>query len=73
MKLVQTLCFEIGVDVTLRVCSDSLSAVKVTASTAKRGCGRMRHLEVKRLWLQEETKQKRIAIEHIPGNVRAAD
>eukprot|EP00972_Heterocapsa_arctica_P057849 8534324-Heterocapsa_arctica.AAC.1 len=28
MKLIQTLCFEIGVDVTLRMCSDSLSAVK---------------------------------------------
>eukprot|EP00972_Heterocapsa_arctica_P101864 15007627-Heterocapsa_arctica.AAC.1 len=60
MKLVQTLCFEIRVDVNLRMCSDSLSAVKVTT---KRGCGRMRHLEVKRLWLQEETKQKRIVIE----------
>eukprot|EP00972_Heterocapsa_arctica_P059279 8742886-Heterocapsa_arctica.AAC.1 len=34
MKLAQTQCFEIGVDVTLRMCSDSLSAVQVTA---KRG------------------------------------
>eukprot|EP00972_Heterocapsa_arctica_P034066 5015160-Heterocapsa_arctica.AAC.1 len=33
----------------------------------------MRHLEVKRLWLQEETKQKIIVIEHIPGDVNAAD
>eukprot|EP00972_Heterocapsa_arctica_P046008 6787830-Heterocapsa_arctica.AAC.1 len=33
----------------------------------------MRHLEVKRLWLQEETKQKWSVIEHIPGDVNAAD
>ena len=45
-KLVQTLLGEIGITASLRLCSDSLSAVKVTA---KRGCGRMRHLEVKRL------------------------
>eukprot|EP00972_Heterocapsa_arctica_P019593 2890985-Heterocapsa_arctica.AAC.1 len=39
----------------------------------KRGCGRMRHLEVKRLWLQKETKQKRITIEHISGEDNIAD
>ena len=62
-KLMQTLLGEIGVTASLRLCSDSLSAVKVTA---KRGCGRMRHLEGKRLWPQEETKQKHPTIEHIP-------
>eukprot|EP00972_Heterocapsa_arctica_P062789 9262185-Heterocapsa_arctica.AAC.1 len=33
----------------------------------------MRHLEVKRLWLQEETKQKRVVIEHIGGETNMAD
>eukprot|EP00972_Heterocapsa_arctica_P062251 9177224-Heterocapsa_arctica.AAC.1 len=33
----------------------------------------MRHLEVKRLWLQEETKQKRICIEHISGESNISD
>ena len=33
----------------------------------------MRHLEVKRLWLQEETKRKHLTIEHIPGELKAAD
>ena len=69
-KLIQSVLAEMNVDTTIKVCSDSSSAVLVTT---KRGLGRMRHMHVRQLWLQDEVKEGRISIEHLPGEVNVAD
>ena len=69
-KLIQSVLAEMNVNATTKVCSDSSSAVLVTT---KRGLGRMRHMHVRQLWLQDEVKEGRINIEHLPGEVNVAD
>lgn len=69
-KLVQSVLQELGVQATVRVESDSSSAVMVTA---RRGLGRRRHVRVRQLWLQEGTRAGRIVVEHISGDSNVAD
>ena len=57
-------------DIQITLFSDSMSACKLTA---KRGPGRMRHMDIKRLWLQEEVRAGRIVIDRIATNVNIAD
>ena len=54
----------------LRVYTDSSSAMKMTF---KRGCGRMRHLAVRQLWLQDETHAGTLEIVKVDGKVNVAD
>jgi len=54
----------------LLVCVDS-SAAK--AFVSKRGVGKMRHMEVKWLWLQEEVKKGRVRVEKVWGPWNPAD
>ena len=69
-KLVQSVLQELGVQATVRVESDSSSAVMVTA---RRGLGRLRHVRVRQLWLQEETRAGRIVVDDISGESNVAD
>ena len=69
-KLIQSVLKELGMKVKIRVQSDSSSAVLVTA---KRGLGRLRHIQVRQLWLQEETRAGRITVEHVTGETNVAD
>ena len=39
----------------------------------RRGLGRMRHIEVRDLWLQKEVLQGKVAVEKIPGDSNPAD
>eukprot|EP00972_Heterocapsa_arctica_P102299 15073151-Heterocapsa_arctica.AAC.1 len=39
----------------------------------KRGPGRMKHLDIKRLWLQEELRRGRLLIGHISSENNVAD
>ena len=66
---------EIGMDgtpesVKLKVQIDS-SAAK--AFVSKRGSGKMRHMEVKWLWLQEEVRKGRVEVGKVPGDENPAD
>jgi hypothetical protein len=53
-----------------RLCTDS-SAAKAFVST--RGLGRMRHVEVKLLWLQELVQKGRIRVSKVSGATNVAD
>ena len=69
----QTAMFEMGLMpklAMLRVYTDS-SVAKSFVST--RGLGRMRHLEVKLLWLQEAVQKGRLIVGKIRGTVNIAD
>ena len=66
---------EIGMDgtresVKLKVKIDS-SAAK--AFVSKRGSGKMRHMEVKWLWLQEEVRKGRVEVGKVRGDENPAD
>ena len=39
----------------------------------RRGLGRMRHIEVRELWLQEEVLKGRVRVEKVPGEENPAD
>eukprot|EP00972_Heterocapsa_arctica_P048052 7086772-Heterocapsa_arctica.AAC.1 len=53
-RYVQQLLKEMQINVKITLLSDSQSAVR---TTAKRGPGRMRHLDIKELWLQSEVRE----------------
>ena len=67
---VATILEEIGLRSELHVFTDSASALKVTA---RRGAGRMRHLRVKELWLQEAVRERRLKVFYVPGQSNVAD
>ena len=61
---VQALAEELGWKMSVRVHTDS-SAAKAVAS--RRGLGKLRHIELKYLWVQELVQEPRIAIKKING------
>ena len=70
-KFVQSMLAELGKEVNpICLYSDSSSAV---ALTFRRGMGRLRHLAIKQLWLQEETKAGRVSIFRVTSEDNVAD
>ena len=61
---VQSVMRDMGWEATIRLWVDS-SAAKSMASRI--GLGRVRHMEVKFLWLQESVKNRRIEVRKVPG------
>lgn len=66
----QAMLLEFGAKTLLGISTDS-AAAKAFAST--RGLGRMRHLEVKDLWIQGLVKDRRIVLEKVRGDQNPAD
>jgi hypothetical protein len=69
-KLAVTQLGELNREMSLHLFCDSLSGVKVTHKT---GLGRMKHLEIKQLWLQQEVREGKISVDHWPGLENPAD
>ena len=65
----QSMMRELGIDVSVLLATDS-SAAK---SSSQRGLGRMRHIEVKNLWLQEAVCRGRNRIVKVSGEENPAD
>lgn len=63
-------CSELGHDLAVRVSGDS-SAVK--GMLARKGCGKVKHIEVKQLWLQEKVRTGVIEFDKIPRNLNPGD
>eukprot|EP00972_Heterocapsa_arctica_P103016 15181558-Heterocapsa_arctica.AAC.1 len=61
---------EIGVKVVMELLTDSTSARSIIF---KRGPGRMKHLDIKRLWLQDELRAKRLEIGRVPTDLNVSD
>ena len=70
MKAVTALCAEIGLKTRSRLLSDSSSAVPVTTRV---GPGRVRHIETRRFWLQQEVEAHRLSVAHVKGEDNFAD
>ncbi len=67
----KTLVEELGGKVEMTVIATDSSAAKAFAST--RGLGRMRHLEVKDLWMQELARSGRLKVLKVRGDQNPAD
>jgi len=69
-RYVQQLLGEMNIKAKITLMSDSQSACR---TTGKRGPGRMRHLDIKELWLQSEVRDGHIEVKHVPGDTNPAD
>ena len=69
-KLVISILAEINLHPELVLFSDSASG---TAAVERRGLGRMRHINIKELWLQDEIREKRLSIRRVASSVNMAD
>ena len=65
-----TLLKDMGVSMRLTIKTDA-SVAKSIAS--RRGIGRVRHIEVNQLWLQERVSNGQIEIEKVDGKINRAD
>ena len=67
---IKGLLMDIGLSMKLRVNTDS-SAAKSIAS--RRGCGKVRHLEVRELWLQDRVAKGELQVKKVRGEDNLAD
>ena len=61
---------DLGVDSQLKLECDSSAAVGIAPRS---GLGKLRHLEVHLLWLQELVRDKRVELRKVDGKVNVAD
>ena len=69
-KYIQALFLACGQHVNIHLRSDGCGAIGVAS---RRGLQRLRHLDVRFLWLQAETASKNIRISKVPGPENMAD
>ena len=69
-KYIQALFSACGQHVSIDLRSDSSGAIGVAS---RRGSQRLRHLDMRFLWLQQETAQKTVRISKVPGPENVAD
>ena len=67
---IQNVLAELSREVTIRIYSDSSSA---RAVVMRRGPGRLRHMEIRHLWLQDEMRAKRMKMRAVPTADNPAD
>ena len=66
----QSLMKDLGQDMPIRVWTDSSAAIGVIG---RMGIGKLRHIEVQDLWLQEAQRQGRLQTKKTPGEWNDAD
>ena len=66
----KNLTIELGMDEELEIKTDVSAAVGVIQ---RQGAGKIKHLEVKQLWVQEQEKKKAVKMVKIPKEVNWAD
>jgi len=66
----QAMAEELGWKLKVRVWTDSSGA---KSAVSRRGLGKMRHIELKYLWIQEAVQRKRIYMRKILGKINPAD
>ena len=68
--LATSLLQELGVEATLTLRTDSTSAMNWLV---KKGCGRLKHIEIRQMWLQDVIKQRKVKLEFTPSGENLAD
>ena len=67
---IQAMLSDMGVQVKLKIMTDSSSAKSMVS---RRGVGRVRHLDVKDLWIQERVAKGDFVMRKVPGERNLAD
>jgi hypothetical protein len=67
---VEALMDDMGMKGRVRIWSDSSAGRSISL---RKGTGKMRHLQVKYLWLQDATFEKRVTVEKVKGTENPAD
>ena len=66
----QAICRDLGLEVSLRIHSDSSAAIGICR---RRGLGRVRHLAVADLWLQDMLRTKYVELHNVAGCDNVSD
>ena len=66
----QAICADLGLSVTVRLRSDASPAIGVCK---RRGLGRLRHLAVADLWIQDRLRTGDLSLHKVAGNANPAD
>ena len=66
----QSLLRDLGIDVPVRVWTDSSAAVGICS---RQGLGKLRHLDTHTLWVQQAVRSKKIDLRKVDGEVNPAD
>ena len=66
----QSLLPDLGVDLPLRVWTDSSAAIGICA---RQGLGKLRHLATHLLWIQQAVRSRRFELRKVPGEQNPAD
>jgi hypothetical protein len=66
----QSLLVDLGWETKVKVLTDSTTAKAVAG---RRGLGKLRHVELKFLWVQEVVRRGRVKIAKVPGELNVAD
>ena len=61
---------DMGWDAKIRLLVDSSAAKPIAPRT---GLGKLRHLEIKFLWLQEVVRRKKVVLSKVRGDINPAD
>ena len=66
----KSLLKDLGVEAKIKVWTDSAAAKSITS---RKGIGKIRHLEVKFLWVQEKTRRRELQMKKVAGSENPAD
>ena len=66
----RSIAHDLGFDFQLRVHSDAAAAIGIAR---RRGLGRIRHLDVEDLWIQDQVKRKTVELVKVHGPENPAD
>ena len=61
---------EFNINVRLKVCSDAVAAIGIVR---RQGLGRIRHLSVADLWIQQRSKEGSVIYEKLDGSINSSD
>ena len=73
LKGLDTLAREVGFKMSSRILRMATDSSAAKSFVARRGLGKMRHLEVKDLWLQQEVLEGKISVKKVWGTENMAD
>ena len=68
-----TLMCELGFESVSNVVKLGTDSAAAKSFVCRRGLGRMRHLQIRDLWLQKEVREGRVEVSKIPGESNPAD
>ena len=66
----QSIAHDLGIHYTVHILTDASAAIGIVR---RRGLGRVRHLDVTDLWVQQKIRNNDVTIQKIPGQENMAD